>query len=99
VKGPVHLDISPDGRLMASTGPDGVRLWDVAGAKQIAMLVGGAELPGRDPSAVFHPSGDSLLTSGSSGLFRWPIQRVIENDRERLVRTSWQSRKLPKSFN
>jgi WD40 repeat protein len=85
LKGPVHLDISPDGRLMASAGPDGVRLWDVAGAKQIAMLVGGAELPGRDPSTVFHPSGDSLLTSGSGGLYRWPIQRVIENDRERLT--------------
>jgi serine/threonine protein kinase/WD40 repeat protein len=84
-KGPTHLDISPDGRLMVSTGPGGLRLWDLASAKEITMLVGASETSGRDPAAVFHPSADSLLTSGSSGLHRWPIRRELDENRTRLV--------------
>jgi hypothetical protein len=53
---------------MAVASEDGVRLWDVAGAKQIAFWA----MPGL-VSALFHPDGRSLITTGAAGLQRWPI--------------------------
>jgi WD40 repeat protein len=65
----VHrVDFSPDSRLMAVASGDGVRLWDVAAAKQIAFWA----LPGLN-SVLFQPDGRGLFTSGASGLQRWPI--------------------------
>jgi WD40 repeat protein len=62
------VDYSPDGRLLASAGSGGVRLWDVAAAKEVAFLsVGWRHF------ALFHPSGQSLITCGRADLHRWPI--------------------------
>jgi serine/threonine protein kinase/WD40 repeat protein len=63
------LDISSDGRLLASAAGDGVGLWDVAAGKLIATLP-----CGQTYSAIFDPSGRVLITSGVSGLYRWPIR-------------------------
>jgi tetratricopeptide (TPR) repeat protein len=63
------LDISPDGRWLASAAVDGVRLWDLATDKEVATLP-----QGKVDSVVFDPDGRSLITSGHSGLYRWPIR-------------------------
>ena len=68
-KGPWCVDVSPEGRLMASASDDGVWLWDLAAGRPIA-----APLPtGRVKTALFHPTGQSLITTGARGLQRWPL--------------------------
>jgi WD40 repeat protein len=64
-----NVDFSPDGRLMASASDDGVRLWDVAAAREVARLPTEGSR-----SAIFHPDGKSLITSGPTGLYRWRIE-------------------------
>jgi tetratricopeptide (TPR) repeat protein len=67
--GPTFLDFDPDGRLLASSHLDGVRLWDLAHFREAGHL------PNPQTAQVhFHPSGDSLITYGVSGLCRWPIR-------------------------
>jgi eukaryotic-like serine/threonine-protein kinase len=64
--------ISPRGRLMASASADGVRLWDLAAAREGDKEL--ATLPvGVCARARFDPKGESLITDGSVGLQRWPI--------------------------
>jgi WD40 repeat protein len=68
-KGPWCVDVSPEGRLMASASDDGVWLWDLATGRPIA-----APLPtGPVKTALFHPTGRSLITNGARGLQRWPL--------------------------
>jgi WD40 repeat protein len=67
-KGPWSGGISPDGRLLASTGEAGVAVWDLTSGRQVASL------PGiRSRSAFFHPTAPYLITSGADGLHRWPL--------------------------
>lgn len=68
------VDLSPDRRLLASATPDGVSLWDVTTASQVAFLPAAGGW-----SALFHPDGKTLITSGRFGLHRWPIQREPES--------------------
>jgi WD40 repeat protein len=68
-KGPWCVDVSPEGRVIATASDDGVRLWDLAAGRPIA-----GPLPtGPARSAWFHPTGRSLMTSGAQGLQRWPL--------------------------
>lgn len=64
------VDFSPDGQLFASTGSDGVRLWSVAEAREVAQLT-----LGPTETALFDPRGTSIITCGRSPLRHWPIQR------------------------
>jgi WD40 repeat protein len=61
-------DIHKDGRLLASAHDDGVALWDLAASEEIAFL----PVP-KTFSALFHPDGKTLITSGVTGVQRWPI--------------------------
>jgi WD40 repeat protein len=62
-------DISPDGRLLALAMEDGVRLWDLASSRELALLPLGWTI-----SVNFQRNGRELLTCGFSGLRRWPIR-------------------------
>jgi eukaryotic-like serine/threonine-protein kinase len=71
--------ISPGGRLMASACADGVRLWDLAAAREGDKEL--ATLPlGLAARAHFDAKGESLITDGSAGLQRWPIAPDPETD-------------------
>jgi WD40 repeat protein len=62
-------DFSPDGRLLAQSGQQGVRVWDWAAQREIAFLPVGAS------DVLFSTADGSLLTCGERGLERWPITR------------------------
>jgi WD40 repeat protein len=70
--GPHALDFSPDGRLLASSDTDGVRLWDPSSGASLAHL------PQEDVGRVqFSPDGAHLLTScdsSDSGPRIWPLR-------------------------
>jgi serine/threonine protein kinase/WD40 repeat protein/tetratricopeptide (TPR) repeat protein len=68
---PVHsLDVSPDGRWLASAADDGVRLWDARAGTFLAQLPTGVTA-----SVIFDRSGRFLITSGARGAYRWQIRR------------------------
>jgi hypothetical protein len=62
--------ISPNDRLMASGGKNGLRLWDLATLEELAQLPTGTM-----PSMRFHPRDGSLITNSPLGLYKWPITR------------------------
>jgi eukaryotic-like serine/threonine-protein kinase len=61
---------SPDGRWLALGTDKGLRLFDTVLNTEAAFV----PLTGREHYARFHPSGKVLLTSGPTGLRRWPVR-------------------------
>jgi signal transduction histidine kinase len=62
------LNISPDGKLLATMNGRGLQLWD---------MITGAELdfqPMNARSAIFLDEGRTLMTSGAGGIRLWPIE-------------------------
>lgn len=72
--GPWCVDVSPDGRLLVSGGLDDTRLWDLASSNEIARL---PVRLGELGKAIFHPSGEFLITAGPGGVHRWPLAREV----------------------
>ena len=62
-------DVSPDGRQLATSDADGVRLWETDTGRELAHLKSGF-----CESVLFHPDRQSLISSGRWGLNRWPIR-------------------------
>ena len=66
--GPHAIDFSPDGRLLASTDTDGIRLWDPSTGTPIAHL------PLGDVGTIqFSPDGSHLLTGLVAGPRIWTL--------------------------
>jgi WD40 repeat protein/tetratricopeptide (TPR) repeat protein len=68
VNGVGSADVSPDGRLLATSG-DAVRLWELDSGRELAHL-----RTGSCDTVLFHPDGRSLISTGKWGLYRWPIR-------------------------
>jgi WD40 repeat protein len=63
-----RADVCPDGRLLALTEADGIRLWDLSAGSEVARLPStGAQ------EAIFRRDGTALIVSGPTGLHVWPI--------------------------
>jgi serine/threonine protein kinase/WD40 repeat protein len=73
------IQFSPDGRFLAATCSDGVRLWDVASGKHAAWLS-----PDTAGSFSFDPSGKYIVTRGSVGNYRWPLSLEVYETERRL---------------
>jgi serine/threonine protein kinase/WD40 repeat protein len=77
IRGAFSTDISADGRLVAAALDDGVHIWQDRQTEEPFHL----SLPGCF-SAIFTPDGTNVITSGRSGVARWPMRRVpgVETD-------------------
>ncbi len=65
----IAADVSPDGRLVATTAGDGVHLWEADTGYEVAHLKSGSS-----ETVLFHPDGESLISTGNYGVDRWPIR-------------------------
>jgi eukaryotic-like serine/threonine-protein kinase len=65
----ISADVSPDGKLLATSDRDGARLWEADTGRELGHLKAGF-----CESVLFHPDGQSLITSSWWGLYRWPIK-------------------------
>jgi serine/threonine protein kinase/WD40 repeat protein len=70
-KQPHAISLAPGGRLAATAGEDGVRLWDLAQRREAAHVGGG-----RVRSVMFDSLGKALYASGAQGFTRWPLRRL-----------------------
>jgi serine/threonine protein kinase/WD40 repeat protein len=69
-KGPYNGAFVPGGRLFASLGHDGIRLWDLGTGVEVAAI----SLPQWEWNSVeVDPSGRWLVTNLYQGRFRWPM--------------------------
>jgi eukaryotic-like serine/threonine-protein kinase len=71
--GNFHVATSPLGPLLAASALDGVRLWDLTAAREVAHLP-----VGFSGAVLFHPRDGSLITYGATGVERWPIRPDTE---------------------
>jgi eukaryotic-like serine/threonine-protein kinase len=74
-KHPYSISLAGGLGLAATTGDDGVRLWDLASRREAAHLASGATT-----SALFDARGEHLYTSGAFGLLRWPVRATRGQD-------------------
>jgi signal transduction histidine kinase len=70
-RGSWSLDVSMDGKLVAASYADGVRLLDAVTGEQIHF-----QLIRDCRSALFTADGSGLVTSGAAGLAFWPVSRA-----------------------
>src|SRR5262249_44422843 len=66
---------SADERWLASIHTDGLRLWEVAGARLAAFRAASV----RAADAVFAPDGQSILTTFENQFWRWPLMMTDSN--------------------
>jgi hypothetical protein len=79
--GPIHaFAVSPDGRLAATGGDDGVvKLWDLEAVDQVATLHGHASVINY---AVFSPDGKTLATCSRDGTVKlWGVTMDAKTDK------------------
>ncbi len=69
--GSYSIDVSPDGRLVASVFAEGVHIWADQRTEEPFLLPASSCY-----SVIVAPDGTNLITCGRSGLARWPISRI-----------------------
>ena len=67
-----QLDWSPDGRHLATSGPDSrIRIWDTADWSETATI------PGAAAALAWHPDGQQLLWGAANGVISlWPVSET-----------------------
>ena len=68
----LSLAFSPDGAVLASAAPDGIRLWDVAAQTRSATLPVGAG------SVAFSADGATLVSGSEDGVRLWKVETQTE---------------------
>ncbi len=68
-RGPWGLDYHPRGHLLASSGQDGIRLWDPRSGRERAHLP-----INQTDTVLFHPNGARLISFGQGGLRCWTLR-------------------------
>ena len=63
-----RVSVGASGRLLATAGDYGIRIWHIPSETVIALLPIGPMA-----AAVFEPDGGALISSGNSGLHHWPV--------------------------
>ncbi len=64
-----YSDCSPDGKMVATSDGTGVRLFESDTGREMAHLKAGY-----CDAVLFHADGQSLISSGTWGVYRWPIR-------------------------
>jgi serine/threonine protein kinase/WD40 repeat protein/Flp pilus assembly protein TadD len=62
--------IHPDGRLLALSMTDGVRMWDLQTGDEVGLI------RMKSPAHIAFTASDGLLTNGQAGLLYWPVRRL-----------------------
>jgi serine/threonine protein kinase/WD40 repeat protein len=77
-------DISKDGRLLILGMDDGARVWDLHNSSELVSLPAGNKYAFFDYSAgsSWRSAPTAILTGGSAGLLRWPLNSIASSDRE-----------------
>ena len=64
-------DYSPDGRFLATIGPDAIRIWNLASVRDVMSLNFGSEIVSR---IAFSPDGRELAATMLDGsVYRWDL--------------------------
>jgi WD40 repeat protein len=79
-KNPYMVALAEGGRLAASCGSDGIRVWDLISRKEVSHLAVGKII-----SVEFEAGGNHLIACGEGGLWRWPIRSRLAGGRRRVV--------------
>ena len=91
----VTADVSPDGRLLATTSLDGTaRLWDLAARRTVggALPSGSGDVVG----AAFSADGSQIVVAHDRGGYIWDVRRESWNRHacdvagRRLTRSEWE---------
>src|SRR5262249_39910797 len=78
IEEPVDLCFSPDGRLLAACGVEGLRVWETATGTLRAHLRG---LRGMTTAVAFAPDGGTLLSTGLDGtVLAWHLATVLKQE-------------------
>jgi WD40 repeat protein len=91
----VTTSFSPDGRMLATSGPGSAELWDAASEKQLGTLSSG--LAPTPAFAAFDPTGHTLVTAFQDGpVLLWAVDPTSWTTRacalagRRLTQQEWQ---------
>ena len=75
----MDIQFHPGGSILATTGLDGVRLWDMLTTRELAYLSTAGTL-----GILFEKDGTGLLTYSLNQLRRWPLELSVLDGRKQV---------------